>query len=60
MSASPTTSAREKILESALSGAVVALYGKCGAWARPPKKFRCALMCKEIYDGLRAPQDGAD
>ena len=50
---------KEKILESALSGEpVVALCGKVWVPGRDPKKFPVCPICKEIYDGLRAPQDG--
>ena len=50
---------KEKILESALSGEpVVALCGKVWVPGRDPKKFPVCPVCKEIYDGLRAPQDG--
>ena len=49
---------KEKILESALSGdPVVALCGKVWVPGRDPKKFPVCPTCKEIYDGLRAPQD---
>ena len=52
---------KEKILESALSGdPVVALCGKVWVPGRDPKKFPVCPTCKEIYDGLRAPQDGGD
>ena len=50
---------KEKILESALSGEpVVALCGKVWVPGRDPKKFPVCPTCKEIYEGLRAPQDG--
>ncbi|KGM13936.1 DUF3039 domain-containing protein [Cellulomonas bogoriensis] len=50
---------KEKILDSALSGApVVALCGKVWVPGRDPKKFPVCPVCKEIYDGLREPQDG--
>lgn len=50
---------KERILESALSGApVVALCGKIWVPGRDPKKFPVCPVCQEIYDGLRAPQDG--
>jgi hypothetical protein len=52
---------KEKILESALSGEpVVALCGKVWVPGRDPQKFPVCPTCKEIYDGLRAPQDGED
>jgi len=52
---------KEKILESALSGEpVVALCGKVWVPGRDPNKFPVCPICMEIYDGLRAPQDGGD
>jgi hypothetical protein len=52
---------KEKILESALSGEpVVALCGKIWVPGRDPQKFPVCPICKEIYDGLRDPQDGGD
>lgn len=52
---------KEKILSSALSGTpVVALCGKVWVPGRDPNKFPVCPICKEIYDGLRAPQDGDD
>lgn len=52
---------KEKILSSALSGEpVVALCGKVWVPGRDPNKFPVCPICKEIYDGLRAPQDGGD
>ena len=50
---------KEKILESALTGdPVVALCGKIWVPGRDPQKFPVCPVCKEIYDGLRDPQDG--
>lgn len=52
---------KEKILESALSGEpVIALCGKVWVPGRDPNRFPVCPMCKEIYDGLRAPEDGED
>lgn len=52
---------KEKILESAMSGEpVVALCGKVWVPGRDPNKFPVCPTCKEIYEGLRAPQDGGD
>ena len=52
---------KEKILESALSGEPVkALCGKMWVPGRDPEKFPICPICKEIYDGLRAPQDDED
>lgn len=51
---------KNKIMESALSGKpVIALCGKVWVPGRDPKKFPVCPVCKEIYDGLRGPQDGA-
>ena len=52
---------KEKILESALSGEpVTALCGKVWVPGRDPEKFPVCPTCKEIYQGLRAPQDGGE
>lgn len=52
---------KEKILESALSGdPVIALCGKVWVPGRDPQRFPVCPTCKEIYEGLRAPQDGDD
>ena len=52
---------KEKIMESAMSGEpVTALCGKIWIPGRDPKKFPVCPTCKEIYDGLRAPQDGGE
>ena len=50
---------KEKITESAVTGdPVIALCGKVWVPGRDPEKFPICPICKEIYDGLRAPQDG--
>jgi len=50
---------KEKIMQSALSGKpVVALCGKVWVPGRDPNKFPVCPVCKEIYEGLREPQDG--
>lgn len=50
---------KERIMESALSGKpVIALCGKVWVPGRDPNKFPVCPICKEIYDGLRDPQDG--
>src|SRR5665811_4943 len=50
---------KEKILSSALSGSpVMALCGKVWVPGRDPNKFPVCPICKEIYEGLRSPQDG--
>nr|WP_284287898.1 DUF3039 domain-containing protein [Angustibacter aerolatus] len=52
---------KEKILESALSGeSVIALCGKVWVPGRNPDRFPVCPMCKEIYEGLRAPEDGGE
>jgi hypothetical protein len=52
---------KEKILESALSGEpVTALCGKVWVPGRDPEKFPVCPTCREIYEGLRAPQDGGE
>lgn len=52
---------KEKIMESALSGEpVTALCGKVWVPGRDPKNFPVCPTCQEIYDGLRAPQDGGE
>lgn len=52
---------KEKIMESAMSGEpVTALCGKIWIPGRDPKKFPVCPTCKEIYEGLRAPQDGGE
>ena len=50
-----------KILKSAVSGSpVIALCGKVWVPGRDPNKFPVCPVCKEIYNGLRAPKDGGD
>jgi hypothetical protein len=50
---------KEKILSSAVSGTpVVALCGKVWVPGRDPNKFPVCPVCREIYEGLRAPKDG--
>lgn len=50
---------KEKILESALSGEpVVALCGKVWVPGRDPQRFPVCPVCKEVYEGLRPPEDG--
>lgn len=49
---------KERIMQSAMSGKpVIALCGKVWTPGRDPKKFPICPICKEIYDGLRDPQD---
>jgi hypothetical protein len=50
---------KNRIMDSALSGEpVVALCGKVWVPGRDPKKFPVCPTCKEIYEGLRDPNDG--
>jgi len=50
---------KEKIMQSAMTGRpVIALCGKVWVPGRDPQKFPVCPVCKEIYDGLRDPQDG--
>ena len=50
---------KDKIMESALTGKpVIALCGKVWVPGRDPNKFPVCPVCKEIYEGLREPQDG--
>lgn len=50
---------KEKIMESAMTGEpVIALCGKVWVPGRDPNKFPVCPQCKEVYDGLRDPQDG--
>ncbi|WP_029289562.1 DUF3039 domain-containing protein [Cellulomonas sp. HZM] len=52
---------KERITESAITGRpVVALCGKVWVPGRDPNKFPVCPVCKEIYEGLREPQDGGD
>jgi hypothetical protein len=52
---------KEKIMESALSGEpVIALCGKVWVPGRDPQRFPVCPTCKEIYDGLRPPNDQGD
>ncbi|WP_153393502.1 DUF3039 domain-containing protein [Ornithinicoccus halotolerans] len=52
---------KEKIMESAVSGEpVTALCGKVWVPGRDPERFPVCPTCKEIYEGLRAPQDGGE
>nr|WP_259559512.1 DUF3039 domain-containing protein [Brachybacterium sillae] len=50
---------RDRITQAALDGTpVIALCGKVWVPGRDPKKYPVCPQCKEIYDGLRDPQDG--
>ena len=50
---------KDKITQAALGGTpVIALCGKVWVPGRDPEKFPVCPTCKEIYEGLRDPQDG--
>ena len=50
---------KERIVKSAVTGSpVIALCGKVWVPGRDPSRFPVCPVCKEIYDGLRNPQDG--
>lgn len=50
---------RDKITQAALDGSpVIALCGKVWVPGRDPSKYPVCPQCKEIYDGIRDPQDG--
>lgn len=52
---------REKIVESAVTGEpITALCGKIWVPGRDPNRFPVCPMCKEIYEGLRSPEDGGE
>jgi hypothetical protein len=52
---------KEKIVESAVTGEpVTALCGKVWLPNRNPDRFPVCPICKEIYQGLRAPEDGGE
>lgn len=50
---------KDKVTQAALDGSpVIALCGKVWVPGRDPKKYPVCPACKEIYDGIRGPQDG--
>lgn len=50
---------KNKIMNSAMSGKpVIALCGKVWVPGRDPNKFPVCPRCKDIYEGLRSPNDG--
>jgi len=50
---------KNKIMDSAMYGKpVIALCGKVWVPGRDPSKFPVCPTCKQIYDGLRKPNDG--
>lgn len=52
---------KEKITQAALGGSpVIALCGKVWVPGRDPEKYPVCPECKEIYEGMREPNDGGD
>ena len=52
---------KNKITQAALGGTpVIALCGKVWVPGRDPEKYPVCPECKEIYDGMREPNDGGD
>ena len=50
---------KEKIMESAMTGRpVIALCGKVWVPGRDPDKYPVCPTCKEVYAGLKRPNDG--
>lgn len=50
---------KDKVTQAALDGTpVIALCGKVWVPGRDPSKYPVCPQCKEIYDGIREPQDG--
>lgn len=50
---------KDKITQAALGGtSVIALCGKVWVPGRDPEKYPVCPECKEIFEGLREPQDG--
>ena len=50
---------KDKITQAALGGTpVIALCGKVWVPGRDPEKYPVCPECKEIYDGMREPNDG--
>ena len=52
---------KDKVTQAALGGTpVIALCGKVWVPGRDPEKYPVCPECKEIYDGMREPNDGGD
>jgi len=52
---------KDKITQAALGGTpVIALCGKVWVPGRDPDKYPVCPECKEIYEGIREPNDGGD
>ncbi|MGO1225589.1 MAG: DUF3039 domain-containing protein [Brachybacterium sp.] len=52
---------KDKVTQAALGGTpVIALCGKVWVPGRDPQKYPVCPECKEIYEGMREPNDGGD
>ncbi|AXK45474.1 DUF3039 domain-containing protein [Brachybacterium saurashtrense] len=52
---------KDRITQAALGGTpVIALCGKVWVPGRDPEKYPVCPECKEIYEGMREPNDGGD
>ncbi|MGP9582471.1 MULTISPECIES: DUF3039 domain-containing protein [unclassified Brachybacterium] len=52
---------KDKVTQAALGGTpVIALCGKVWVPGRDPEKYPVCPECKEIYEGMREPNDGGD
>ncbi|MGP9538937.1 DUF3039 domain-containing protein [Brachybacterium sp. AOP43-C2-M15] len=52
---------KDKVTQAALGGTpVIALCGKVWVPGRDPDKYPVCPECKEIYEGMREPNDGGD
>ena len=52
---------KDKVTQAALGGTpVIALCGKVWVPGRDPDKYPVCPECKEIYEGIREPNDGGD
>ena len=52
---------KDKVTQAALGGTpVIALCGKVWVPGRDPDKYPVCPECKEIYEGMRDPDDGGD
>ncbi|WP_299306238.1 DUF3039 domain-containing protein [uncultured Brachybacterium sp.] len=52
---------KDKVTQAALGGTpVIALCGKVWVPGRDPQKYPVCPECKEIFEGMREPNDGGD
>lgn len=52
---------KDKVTQAALGGTpVIALCGKVWVPGRDPEKYPVCPECKEIFEGMREPNDGGD